>query len=202
MSKGFVIRLKRKETEEDSFATAYEALKNSCFPDGAQWFGWCETDIRLPRPLDEEAFDPRWDVGRIFSPIAELRAQRRGSRRLVLLLTENEEVVKEAESLEGFEVVRCEFASETTFRVLVGGKPKTKISDNPNVLVQVEFPRALDYGMTAGENQALVAEVRCYYDDMHRLCFVRYCAVRAERIGEREVTPLCDNRDKPKSPIS
>ncbi len=201
MRKGFVLRLTPKGLD-DGFRAAFEALKSQCFPDGTQWFGWCETDIRLPRPLDKEAFDPRWDVARIFSPIAELRAQRRGGSRLVLLLTEDEALVHQLlQGLEGFEVTKHEpdFSAEPSCRLLVGKKPKKPIGTNPNALVEVALPRELDYGISVADGEGLVANVQCYFDAEHRLRFVRYCAVQAKRIGERKVTPLWTNGDKSQS---
>jgi len=182
MTKGFVLSLK----SADDFRTAYEALKDLCFPGGAQWFGWCETDIRLPRPLSEEAFNTHWDVVRIFSPVAELRRQRRGPKSMVLLLTENEEIVHRVKTL--FEIICWEFVAEPAYRILAGKKPSTPIPQNPDALVEVMFPRPLDYGISVKDKEeVLIAEVQCYYDDEHRLRFVRYFRVQVEKEGEREV---------------
>jgi hypothetical protein len=126
MSRGFVLKLKRIDAEGDEFAIAYEALKGACFPKGTQWLGWRETDIRLPRPFDNEAMDPLWDVVCLFSSRAELRVQRRGSKRLVLLLTEDEALVNQLmQGLEGFAVTRMELIAEPGYRVLIGEKPRT-----------------------------------------------------------------------------
>jgi hypothetical protein len=187
MSKGFVLSFK-PEGDEDRFRTVYEALPSQCFQEGAQWFGWCETDFRLPRPLDDEAFDPCWDAVRVFSPIAELRAQRRGKQRLVLLLTEDKAL---ADSLtRNFETTKRRFIAQPGCRILVGLKPDKPVGHNPNALIEVMFPRELDYGISAEQGERLVADVRCYFDDENRLHFVRYCLVQPERIGAREVKPL------------
>jgi hypothetical protein len=192
MGRGFVLKLNRTQVNEDDFAAAYEALSDQYFADGALWFGWCETDIRLPRPLHSEAFDLRWDLVRIFSPIAELRAQRRGNERLILMLTENAALVNQLkQGLEGFNVSLCEFAAEQSCRVLVGQKPRKPVGSNPNALIEVIFPRELDYGIpVANERERLIAGVQGYFDDEHRLRFVRYCFVKGEQIGQREVETL------------
>ena len=82
---GFVLQMTSKAGDTDCFADIYEALKTQCLAD-ALWFGWCETEISLPRRLtntnETEALATRWDVARIFTNCAELRAQRRGETRL------------------------------------------------------------------------------------------------------------------------
>lgn len=194
MRKGFILRWKRKGEEGDAFAAAYEAVKDRCFPNGALWFGWCETEMVLPRPFDsKEALEPRWDVARIFSSTAELRAQRHGGDRLVLLLTEDEELVHELTRGQ-FELVQM-LEAEPGCRLLVGKKPERPIPGiNPDALIEVAFPRELDYGISANQGEVLVAEVQCYFDDEHRLRFARYCSVQAEKVGQRRVRPYATDR--------
>lgn len=190
MHKGFVLQWKGENKEGNAFATAYKEAKDRCFTNDTFWFGWCETDRRLPRLFDSEALNPRWDVARIFSPTAELRAQRHGLARLVLLLTENESLRNELTQGPGkFELVQT-LNAEPGCRVLVGEKPGTLIpGTSPDALIEVAFPRELDYGIPAEPEKVLVADVQCYFDDEHRLRFVRYCSVQAEEKGRREVKP-------------
>ena len=187
MSKGFVLSFKPEE-KEHRFRAVYEALQSRCFPEGTQWFGWCETDLRLPRLLDDDAFDARWDTVRVFSSHAELRAQRRGGIHLVLLLTEDEALTDWV--TQNFEVKRETMRVQPSCRILVGQKPSQPVGDHPNALVEVMFPRELDYGLAVEKGERLVADVQCYFDDENRLRFVRYCQVRAEKIGAREVKSL------------
>jgi len=198
MRKGFVLRWKN-EGERDAFATAYGAVRDRCFSKGALWFGWCETDMELPRPFDPddpEALDPCWDVARIFSPAAELRAQWRGTKRLILLLTEDESLVNELTQGSGsFELVQT-LDAKIGYRVLVGEKPGVPIPNiKPGALIEVAFPCELDYGIPTKQGEMLVAEVQCYLDDEHRLRFVRYCSVKAEKKGQREVEPYATATD-------
>jgi hypothetical protein len=67
---------------------------------------------------------------------------------------------------------------------------------NPAALIEAAFPRELDYGISARQGEVLVADVQCYFDGEHRLRFVRYCIVQAEKIGQRKVNPLCKDENK------
>lgn len=190
MSIGYILQLKNEAGADGAFAAAYAALKDSTLAD-ALWFGWNELDIRLPRCLTDEtdALDPRWDVARIFTPAAELRAQRVGRTRLVLLLTESAALVEQLK--QQFEIEVAEFRVQASWRVLAGQRPRKPIGANPDALIEVQFPRPLNYqGLIALHGQALVAKVQCYYDSAYRLRDVRYCSITHEPIGQREVKPL------------
>jgi hypothetical protein len=190
MSIGYILQLKSEAGADGAFAAAYAALKDSSLAD-ALWFGWNELDIRLPRRLTDEAdaLDPRWDVARIFTPAAELRAQRVGRTRLVLLLTESAALVEQLKQQFGGEAAK--FRAQVSHRVLAGQRPRQPIGANPDALIEVQFPRPLDYqDLTAQRGTALVADVQCYYDSVYRLRDVRYCSITAEPIGQREVKPL------------
>lgn len=188
MDKGYILQLENKAGVEGDFAAAYAALKDSSLVN-ALWFGWNELDIRLPRRFESDALDPRWDVARIFAPAAELRAQRVGRTRLVLLLTENAALVNQLR--QQFEVVVEEFRAQESHRVLAGQRPRQPIGANPDALIEVQFPRPLDYqDLVAQRGEALVAAVQCYYDSEYRLRDVRYCSITPEPIGQRKVKPL------------
>jgi len=191
MREGFVLRW--KGAEENPLVAAYEKIKSQCFAEKTFWFGWNETSLVLPRAFDEQALDPEWDVVRIFSPQAELRAQWRGPKKFVLLLTENEELVDALK--ETFELVET-FLAEAGYRVLVGMLPRTPVPGvSQNALIEIAFPTALEYGVSVGPDEMLVAEVQLYLDNAHRLHLTRYCTVRAEKIGKTEVTPYVSPTD-------
>lgn len=192
MSNGFVLKLTPKKVVGNAFAEVYEALKDHCFAEGAWWFGWHETNISLPRPLEGKAFEESWNAVRVFSPAAELRGQRRGNAQLVLLLNEDEKIINLAQSVKSFDVTNCEFTTKLSCRVLVGTKPD-KPMKNPRALIEIKFPRELDYGIGVEKDQMFVANVQCYYDNEDRLRFVRYCSVKPEKVGKREVKPLCSS---------
>ncbi len=186
---GYVLQIKGKDGDTDVFAATYHALKAQCLAD-AIWFGWCETEMCLPCRLKDpsDALDPRWDVARIFTKYAELRAQRRGDRRITLLLTENGALAKQMETDLG--AVRHQFSALESHRILAGKKPKHSVRKGSSALIEVAYPRELDYDVgVVNPEQMLVADVRCYYDNLHRLKFVRYCNIHPEEIGEIEVKP-------------
>jgi hypothetical protein len=187
MTEGFVFKWRGEE--EDSLRIAYNTIKDQCFSEKTFWFGWNETSLVLPRPFDQRALNPDWDVVRIFSPHAELRAQWRGPKKVVLLLTEDTELVDALRQMQVFELVQ-KFFAEPGHRVLVGTPPKTPVPGvSPSALIEIAFPTALDYGIPANPGQMLVAEVQLYFDNAHRLYLTRYCTIRAENIGAREVRP-------------
>jgi hypothetical protein len=182
---GFVLEVTSKAGQTDCFAAVYEALSDGCLAE-AFWFAWCETQVVLPRRLskgsDSELIAARWDVARVFSDCAELRAQRRGDTRLTLLLTENEGMVQEIEH--GFTVNRHQFNVEEQHRILVGKKPQKPVRSNSDALIEVAYPRELDYDIApVGRGEMLVAGVVGYYDSLSRLKFVRYRNVGAREIG-------------------
>jgi hypothetical protein len=188
---GFVLEVRGKAGETDCFAAVYEALADGSLAE-ASWFAWCETQIVLPRRLSKgsqsELIAARWDVARVFSDCAELRAQRRGDARLTLLLTEDEDVVREIEH--SFAVNRYRFDVEEGHRILVGKKPQKPVRSNSDALIEVAYPRELDYDIApVGRDQVLAAEVVSYYDNMSRLKFVRYRGVVASGTGTIGVKP-------------
>lgn len=183
---GYVLEITGKNGDTDVFAAAYDALQADCLAN-AHWFGWCETELRLPRRLSDatEAFAAGWDVARIFTACAELRAQRRGDTRITLLLTENATLTTQLEKL--FNVVPHTFTVESSHRILTGTKPKKPVRKGSAALIEVAYPRELDYDIApVADKQMLVAEVRCYYDEVHRLKFVRYCNISPKKIGKIE----------------
>ncbi len=207
MSNGFVLRLTPKDSEDNAFASAYEQLKGDCFADGAMWFGWNLLERELPQPFNDQALAADWEVVRVFSPSAELRGQRRGNSRLLLVLTEDEALVSELlKGLEDFQVDGNPptFKAMSGSRIFVGRRPSIPIGDNPDALIEVALPRELDYHTTVSRGEALVAKVQCYLDEEGRLRFVRYCSVRPKDVpmgdldenDERRVKPLCSSEDK------
>ncbi len=205
MSSGFVLRLEPTAPLVHPLAPVYEALRHQglFIPDQTWWFAWCETDIRLPRPFNQEVLDPRWEVVRLFSEVAELRGRRLGERYDVWLLTESEEgVTKLKAGLEGFTVTDSRFKAEPGRRILAGEMVEVGVWENGRVMVKpkmvvVAYPRPLDYGVEFSPGHGLEAEVQCYFDATGRLRLVRYCAIRQRprprtpaEIRDREVRPL------------
>lgn len=185
---GYLLQIAHKDSSEDSFAAVYHTLKSQCLAN-AIWFAWRETEITLPRGLtinnERDALSLRWDVARIFTDGAELRAQRRGSSRLTLILTENDKVLQQLE--QEFKTARWQFDAKNGNRILAGKKPLNPISSNPDALIEVAFPRELDYDVgSVPHGQMLVADVRCYYDNVRRLKFVRYCSIHPRPIRQSE----------------
>lgn len=184
---GFMVALAPKEPTENLLAEVYRWMaERGAFPEGKTfWFAWCEEEIRLPDSLDnaENAGDPRWDVVRIFSPLVELRRERRGSGYLTIVVTEDEKLI---EALKGApnkfaiqEKPKIFPLTETGKRLLAGQRldigSKTPEGVKPDtVRGVVAFPRELVYGVKASLDEALVAEVVLYYDKEARLQYVRY----------------------------
>lgn len=186
---GFVLQVTSKAGDTDCYAAVYHALKAQCLAN-ALWFGWCETEISLPRRFTQEALKAHWDVVRIFTDRAELRAQRRGDTRLTLLLTED--AAMESLLQNDFAVMSTQFEAEPGCRILAGKKPEKKVRSKSDALIEVAFPRELDYDAgIVDDKEMLVADVQCYYDGVRRLKFVRYCAIQPEEIGNenRKVKP-------------
>jgi hypothetical protein len=190
---GFVFQVTSQAGNTDCFAAVYAALKQQYLAD-ALWFGWHETEISLPRRLtnvnEQDALAAHWDVARIFTNSAELRVQRRGDTRLTLLLTEN--ATLESQLQNDFAVLKTAFKNVVDgYRLLAGEKPKKSIGRNTTALIEVRYPRELDYdvGQVANYGEMLVANVKCYYDDVQRLKFVRYCHIRPQTIGTIGVKP-------------
>ena len=51
------------------------------------------------------------------------------------------------------------------------------------------YPRTLDYGIKENDlKKALVASVRKYYDDFHRLMTVRYCEILQMSPGNESIS--------------
>jgi uncharacterized protein YajQ (UPF0234 family) len=216
MDKGFILSLTAKENVANPFNAAYQVLsQQELFSEQETfWFAWREEEIKLPSILQDLslATDTRWDVIRIFSPKAELRFQKRGREQQILLLLEDETKVSQLENtLADFIVkrVRCFPQSEGGKRILAGEKMKLGVSNETGIEKRttrgvVIFPRELEYkGITADIEEALVAEVREYFDHEKRLQCVRYCRICShpgptevwrlllqEEIGEMEVKPL------------
>jgi hypothetical protein len=188
---GYVLQITGKDAGVDGLAAAYDVLKAQCLAESL-WFGWRETELCLPRHLKNttKAFDPRWDVERIFTQCAELRAQRRGDARLILLLTENVAVAQQVKNDLGATCHNFKTVEEG-HRILAGKKPTNPIKKGSQALIEVAYPRELDYDVgTVLPEQMLVADVRCYYDGLRRLKFVRYCKISPKKIGSVEVKPL------------
>lgn len=190
MRTGSVQGLRLKGSDADAFAMAYHALQSLCFGGtDVFWFGWQEIELQLPKRFHPDALLPQWDVVRIFSAEAELRAQRAGKSRIVLLLTEDNNLLNQAATLlqEAFDCTNVSpqpFTIEKSRRYLVGKRSK-KITQQANALIEVAFPRELDYDtVPVADGEILFAKVWCYYDGIHRLRYVRYCsfATETERI--------------------
>lgn len=185
---GYVLRLNNKGDQQEPFAAAFGLLKDEYFPDNQTcWFGWNETEIRLPGKFDgnetRTPFDSDWDMARIFSAKAELRIQRDCCGQVALLLTENQSLrEKVKQQTDVFEIAEHTFTSEPGRRIMVGSKPENQIGGEPDALIEVAFPRVLHYrGFAVEKRESLEARVQCYYDEAHRLRFVRYCAVEPKK---------------------
>ena len=215
MNKGFILSLKANVDFENPFNATYQALfQQELFPEQETfWFAWREEEIKLPRILNDpsSATALRWDVIRIFSPQAELRCQKRGRERQILLLLEDEAKVSQLVGTDGcgtlanFAVkqVGCFPRIENGRRILAGEKMEIGVAEEAGIGKRstrgvVIFPRELDYkGIKAAPEAALVAEVRQYFDEEKKLQGVRYCRIYShpvpqnrEELGEMEVKPL------------
>jgi hypothetical protein len=156
------------------------------------WFAWNALEIVLPRLLDENAnLDGDWEVLRIFSEQAELRVERRGGTHGCWLLLEREP--EEALGVRYQEWVKDTsgpYTVEDGYHLLAGRKLELPDEDERG---EILYPRTLDYGVGRDElSQALVATVRNYYDEAHRLISVRYATLQAVAPGSIPVQPFPD----------
>ena len=159
------------------------------FPQEATWwFAWREREIRLPGVLRELAgLDDGWEVLRVFSPQAELRLGRRGRGKGCWLLLEDqaEAVINRWSDGEVLRQTACWV--EPSRRILWGRK--MVLPGGRTVRGEVIFPRELAYDLDGdAPEQALVAEVRLYYDQERRLQTSRY--VRLHLVRRKEFRKL------------
>lgn len=159
------------------------------FPEAESWwFAWHATDIALPQALTDPApLQAAWDVVRVFSPQAELRVQRRGRQRDTWLLLETDEPA--ALDLTRFQAWQPgeaqSYSVEDGHHLLAGQKLNLLGAEKRGELI---YPRVLDYGVDEAEpGQTIVAEVRHYYDALHRLATTRYAALRPVTRGSLPV---------------
>jgi hypothetical protein len=161
--------------------------QNGVFPsDATWWFAWNEGEIVLPRPLftANNPADNRWDVARVFSEKAELRLARVGGRRGAWLLTEDLQAaatLPAAGELESFRV------NGGGHRILWGGDLNMRGQTEHGL---VRFPRPLDYGVSTGKGQRLVADVVLYLDEFGAVRTARYRALKVVYEGAIQAPKL------------
>lgn len=156
--------------------------------DRSWWFAWREPDILLPQRLGDPAALPEdWDELRVFSPQVEFRQTRQGPGWRRLLLTETATLPA---GLTGWQRLEPAYQATEGRRVLWGRRLRLAGGERRG---EVRFPRPLDYDV-AGEappyQQALVADVRLYYDAEARLQTARYAGLRHVGAGTLQVQPF------------
>jgi hypothetical protein len=139
----------------------------------AWWFGWSETEMHLPQRLEGDLPHADWERLSIFNGEAELRMLSRGSETLTMLLTESIEPSGEW-SLCG-QYPEC----VATQHILLGDPPVS--GGKTSRLLDVAYPAVFDYGIElapSGEKRnRVVAHTQYYYDEAHRLRYVRYAGI-------------------------
>ncbi|HIC92887.1 MAG TPA: hypothetical protein EYP09_01360 [Anaerolineae bacterium] len=175
-------------TDEPLSGVLAALREKGLFPESQTWwFAWNGLEIKLPGILrDPSELDRPWDVVRVFSPKAELRLARRGHSRGCWLLTEQ----SPPENIPGVEITsRAEdIPVEDGHRILWGQRLRLPSGDARG---EVLFPRKLEYDLDDNDlSKALVADVKLYYDDAHRLLAVRYVTIRQVDPGEIEAEPF------------
>jgi hypothetical protein len=164
----------RWEQPQPSLADLVHSLRNQgqLPPEQSWWFGWCELEIALPGRLTEStALPAQWDVVHLFSPQVEVRWLRQHDQWGCWLLTEG------PAPAEGWRQTAC-YTTQCSKRILWGNRLRMPDGEARGV---VQFPRKLVYDVADEQghyDQALVADVRLYYDQEHRLQTVRYMALR------------------------
>lgn len=156
----------------------------------AWWFGWSETEIRLPQPLSGDLPHADWERLSIFNGEAELRLLSRGSKTATILLTESIEPPGEWSLCEQYP----KYVS--TQHILLGAPPKPKDNEQSSVeagthiLVDMAYPVKFVYGedikLVAGRiKMRIIAEVYHYCDRESRLRLVRYRNIKRHEFQER-----------------
>lgn len=136
----------------------------------AWWFGWSETAMYLPQPLNGDLPNADWERLSLFNGEAELRLLGRGGKGVFLLLTETLEPQGEWSLCEQYP--HC----ETGQHILLGDPPVS--GGKTSRLLDVAYPAVFDYGIeltpSANKRNRVIAQARYYYDAEHRLRYVRY----------------------------
>jgi hypothetical protein len=170
------------------------------FPESRTWwFAWNALDIVVPKLLTEEAnLNAEWEVLRVFSERIELRLSVRGHTRGCWLLLEGDPAAALGDLYQTWvEGMPRQYEVELGHRLLAGQKlqlpdrttrkEKWKEKERGEIL----YRRILNYGSDDSNlDQALVAHVRNYYDEMHRLVTVRYHSIESVVPGSIEVEPF------------
>lgn len=161
------------------------------FPEGKTWwFAWDALDIVLPSLLTPDAnVDGEWDALRVFAERAELRVGRRaGGRGYWLLLEETPETTLGDLYDTWVGSKSTGYSVEEGSHVLAGVRLRLPNGERRGEII---YPRPLDYGFDDNDlEKALVAQVRAYYDDGHRLVTVRYVGIEPKRPGSFEPEPF------------
>lgn len=143
----------------------------------AWWFGWSETEMCLPQRLNGNLPDAEWERLSIFNDAAELRILSRGNK-TTILLTETMELSGEWSLCERYS--EC----ESSQHMLLGDPPVS--GGKTSRLLDVAYPASFDYGIelapSTDRRHRVVAEVRHYYDDAHRLRYVRYAGINPKSL--------------------
>lgn len=167
--------------ERDASAQRVEELCRELVPsDGAFWFAFREQSAALPQRLADVAHAVRqpWDELRIFWKDAELTAERRGERYVVLLWSEKSPP-EGARAGGPWEAVASQ-------RFLRGEAPREGLRGDQEAWVEVRCPLPLEYGgLEIRGGQVPQAEVWEYRErGTGRLVHVRYAGLRT---GRKEV---------------
>ncbi len=180
--KGFVLKAEGETAELCRMLSERGMLP----PEGSFWFAWNETEIVLPRRLEEpDEIEGRWDLIRVFSEEIELRAFRRNGEIINLILIEGES--EDEIDLVGTELLEVCPNITNGNRILWGERMRFRGEEARGV---VTFPRVLDYGVQAPLEMALTASVWNYLDDLMRLRHVRYRSIEPAELGSIAVKPI------------
>ena len=161
-----------------ALAEALNALQQTGWLPQAQswWYAWNELEILLPQRLGDLAALPAdWDELRVFSAQAEFRQVRQGRDRRQVLLAETDDLPA---ALSGWTLLGAPCQVTSSLRILWGRRLRMPGGEKRG---EVLFPRPLEYdlaGEAAPYDQAVVADVRLYYDAEARLRTARYAGLR------------------------
>ncbi len=155
-------------------ATAPIELWRSLNPQGnAWWFGWSETAMYLPQPLNGDLPNADWERLSLFNCKAELRLLGRRGKSVIMLLIEDDEPRGEWRLCEEYSQCKC------AQHILLGDPPAS--GGETSLLLDVAYPAVFDYGIalapSADRRNRVIAHVCYYYDAEHRLRYVRYAGI-------------------------
>ncbi|MCD6508618.1 hypothetical protein J7M22_18610 [Candidatus Poribacteria bacterium] len=180
--KGFLLK-----AEGETAEICRTLMEEGMLPEGESfWFAWNETEILLPRRLNEtDEIEGKWDLIRIFSEDIELRAFRRNGEITNLILIEGED--EDDILLEGTKILEVCPNIVSGNRIFWGERMRFGDREARGV---VTFPRILDYDVRAPLEMALTARVWSYLDELMRLRHVRYRSIQPAELGSIPVKSI------------